>query len=240
MSLAKNLQRGLKKEMNFHAAWMPVANSFRVGTYGLVEGGVLRPLGHITDDFGVDIGELETGNTTTLDFESKGVTTIRAVAGAEVPAFPDVGSLDAELTFLFSDSDSVVLKTPTLDYRSMPSVQKVANQIAKLDEWSRSFRVVSGVYEAGNSVVLLASEANTKITFDGKVSALEQILRGNGKVDFEFSVSSEKSFRSIGKQGVIGLSLFRLGWFDRVKLLAEGKDADIDEGANWTELEEDI
>ena len=158
MGLAKSFQKSVKKDLKFHAAWIPVANTFRVGTYGLVEGGVLRSLGHITDDFGIDIGELEKGNATTLDFESKGVTTIRTVAGLKVDAFPDAGDVDAGLAFEFSDSDSVVLKTPVLDYRSMPSVQKVANQLAKHDDWSNSYRVVSGIYKARTSVVLLASE----------------------------------------------------------------------------------
>jgi hypothetical protein len=39
--LAKTFNQSIKKEVNAYAAWFPVTNTFKIGDYGLIEGGVL-------------------------------------------------------------------------------------------------------------------------------------------------------------------------------------------------------
>lgn len=240
MSLAKNFQKQLHAQLKIHAAWMPVANTFQIGTYGLVEGGVLRPLGHVSNDFGVTIGPtLTSPSTGPCTFESKGVQTVRTVAGAKVDAFPDLGTVDAKLTFRFESRDSVLFRAAALEHEHMSSVVNVANQLKENADWSKRFRVVSGLYSAAASVVLLASEANTEIAFDANVAALKAIEAGDAKLDFGVSTSSERCFRSVGKKGVIGLSLFRIGLFGGLKLL--NTDLQLDESTGWgDELEDDL
>ena len=238
MSLAKNFQKQHHAQVKIHAAWLPVANTFEIGTYGIVEGGVLRPLGHITGDFGVEVGEIKPGGSSKFAFSSAGVTTIKTVAGAQVDSFPDVGELEAKLTFSFKDKDSVVLKAPEITHDSMVSIRTVAKKLAAQDDWRRTFRVVSGTYRADDSIILLASEAETKIAFNAKVSALKAIQGGSGTVDFELSSSSERSLHFIGKSGVIGLALFKLNWLNRVDVLAEAEELDVE--TDWEELSDDI
>lgn len=240
MSLAKNFQKQLHNELNIHAAWMPVANSIKVGTYGLFEGGVLRPMGHITNDFGIQIGELQQSATTNASFASAGVTTIRTVAEVEVDSFASAGDVEAKLSFTFKDKDSVLLKTPALTEFRMESIPTVAKALAEHPDWDKGYRVVSAVHEAEDSVVLLAGEAGTKIELNAAASALQQLEGGKGSVEFEFSTSSERSWRSIGKPGVIGISLFKLGWFNKIKLLAEQEDIKIEYSEDWTELDDDL
>jgi hypothetical protein len=238
MGLADTFQRELRAQLRFHAAWYPVANTFRVGTYGLVEGGVLRPLGHVADDFGVDLGESQASPAAGPSaFESAGVVTVRTVAGAAVNALPDVGDLDAKLSFTFKNANSAVFKAATLTLEEMPSVNRVAHLLAGHPTWEKRFRIVSGVYRAEAPVVLIASEAGTTVAFDGKVSALKLIEGGNADVSFNISSSSEKCFRTAGKPGVVGLALFRVGWFGGPKVLG---DAPVDDGKNWPALEDDI
>ncbi len=40
MSLAKNFNEALHNELTIYAAWYPVANTLKLGDFGLIEGGV--------------------------------------------------------------------------------------------------------------------------------------------------------------------------------------------------------
>lgn len=241
MSLAKTFESQLHKQAAIHAAWLPVLNTFRVGTYGLMEGGVLRPLGHIKDDFGVDPGALESSPAAGATFESEGVTTVRTVAGVEVPAFSQVGDSEAKLSYTFKRKDSVLFRAPELTLSQMPSIQLVANQLQQKRQvgWRRAYRVVSAVYHAKGPLVLLASEANTTISFEGKASALKQIEAASAAVEFEASASSQRSFRVAGKAGVVGLGLFKLGLFGGPQHLAVA-NAPVELGTDWSDVEDDV
>ncbi len=245
MSLAKTFQRQLHQQTKIHAAWLPVLNTFRVGTYGLMEGGVLRPLGHIADDFGVELGKLEKSPTGGATFESEGVVTTRTVANVEVPNFSGAGDGEAKLSYTFKRKDSVLFKAPELTLTQLPSIAAVANQLQqKLGVgWRRAYRVVSGVYSASSPLILLASEADTTISFEGKASALKQIEAASAAVEFETSASSERSFRVAGKAGIVGLGLFKLALFGGPSVLAKKAsptDAQFETGEAWTDIEDDL
>jgi hypothetical protein len=47
MGTARDFDDILKRELNIHAAWLPVTNTFRLGDYGIVSDGVLVPMGNI-------------------------------------------------------------------------------------------------------------------------------------------------------------------------------------------------
>jgi len=242
MSLAKNFQRQLHHEIQIHAAWFPVANTFKVGTYGLVEGGVLKAAGHITDDFGIPVGEIDQASTgRPIAFQSAGVTTSYFAAGGKVDALPQAGDLDAKLSFKFNEKDSVLFRASALALESMRSVQTVADKLANLKKWRSAFRVVSGVYRAQSPVVMLAAEAGTEVTFDAKVSALKAIEGGDASAAFSLSLTNQRSFSFTGTPGVVGLSVFRLGFFGHLHLLGPEGNARIESGAAWgPDLDDDL
>jgi hypothetical protein len=242
MSLAKNFQRELHNQIQIHAAWFPVANTFKIGTYGLIEGGVLKAAGHITDDFGIPVGEIDRASTgKPVAFQSAGVSTSYFAAGGKVDALPQVADADAKLTFKFSAKDSVLYRSSALSVESMRSVQTVADKLGALRKWRSAFRVVSGVYRAESPVVLLASEAGTEISFDAKVSALKALQGGDASASYSLSLSNQRSFSFTGTPGVVGLSLFKLGWFGSLKLLGPEGTAQVDAGSTWgADLEDDL
>jgi len=49
---AKRFSKLLHKEIDVHAAWLPISNTFRVGDYGLISDAVFATLGNI-EEFGV-------------------------------------------------------------------------------------------------------------------------------------------------------------------------------------------
>ena len=77
------------------------------------------------------------------------------------------------------------------------------------------------------------------IDFTGKVSALKAIQGGSAGVEFAYNSSNNSSLKFLGKQGVIGLRLFKIGLFDRVKLLS-GDDSGFTIDDSMDKLDNDL
>ncbi|MDP6555070.1 MAG: hypothetical protein QGF59_04865 [Pirellulaceae bacterium] len=226
MSLAKNFNKALHGQLKIYAAWYPVANTFNVGDFGLIDGGVFRRLGDVSE-FGVDF-QTASGKPASIDFASAGTRSIRTVAGVEVPALSEIGEVEAKLTFDFSQANSNVIKA-SLDVLEMQNIYQVSRQLAKHDDWEKRFKIVWAVYTGKQCVIISTSEAGTKVEFSGKANLLQQIEAGQVEVSPSIESSSDRVFKSVGKTGVVGLGLFKLGWFDRVKVLAAGDRIDEDD-----------
>ena len=48
MSIARQFNKVIRKELRVHAAWMPIANNFKLGDYGLIDNGVFVRRGNIS------------------------------------------------------------------------------------------------------------------------------------------------------------------------------------------------
>ena len=46
MGTARAFDRILKSELNIHAAWLPITNTFSVGDFGLISDGVFAKMGN--------------------------------------------------------------------------------------------------------------------------------------------------------------------------------------------------
>lgn len=108
MGTARDFDNLLKRELNIHAAWLPVTNTFKLGDYGLFSDGVLVKAGNIKDDFGVPFAPAA-GPPLKLDFKSKGTSIIRTTASGTVAVLPEE-DVDATLTVEFSSESSFLVK----------------------------------------------------------------------------------------------------------------------------------
>jgi hypothetical protein len=230
-----------------YAAWYPLAQVYELGDYGLIQDGVFQKLGNVrdlaSDGFTTAIRS-STGPSTSVDYVSAKTKTIKMVAGAEVPQLPD-GAVGASLAYQFEKANSFVVKAAAMTVKQMDNVREIADGLAKLrknDKWTHAYRVVSATYTAEDALVLLAREANTKVEFSGEVSALKALNAGSIKVAPSVTSSSEAVLKSIGKSGILGLSLFKLNfWSSTPQLLKAGEkkeDYELEECRD--ELKDDI
>jgi hypothetical protein len=91
---ARLFSKILHKEIDVHAAWVPVTNTFGLGDYGVISDGVFVKMGNI-DEYGVTFRKAG-GDPSRLKFRSDGTTVRRFVGGAETQAMPPA-DLDAKL-----------------------------------------------------------------------------------------------------------------------------------------------
>ena len=82
MSLARHLDRVLRRNLGMHVAWVPIATRYSLGDYGLRRGGVFEPIGNISE-YGVE-SETATGREVALDFVSSDATSVRVMGEADV------------------------------------------------------------------------------------------------------------------------------------------------------------
>ncbi|RYZ31552.1 MAG: hypothetical protein EOP49_38800, partial [Sphingobacteriales bacterium] len=65
MGLAAQFESIIERQLNVHAAWVPITTPYKLGDYGLISDGVFQKLGNIQDDFDVTFTE-GTGPEATL------------------------------------------------------------------------------------------------------------------------------------------------------------------------------
>jgi hypothetical protein len=222
MGTASRFDEILKDELNIHAAWIPIANTFRVGDYGLISEGVLVKAGNIKDDFGVSF-KTKPGKPTKINFTSKGTKLVRVAGDVEVKAFAD-DTVDAKLTIEFSNTNSFLLKA-SLNCFEMQDLANVAKKLAASKPWRRSYTVVSAAYSSKDCALISSKAANSSIELSGKANALKQFDLGAASIGIQASQKHDIGLDLVGEAGVIGLALFKLPmlWGSSPKLLAEGK-----------------
>lgn len=216
MGLAKDFNGIIEGQLNVQAAWLPVTNTFALGDYGIISDGVFVRIGNISE-FAIPF-ERAKGNTATIDFTSSDVRIFKLAGGAEVNVIP-AGAVDAKVTLKFQKERSFVVKAPVINVMQMQNVQQVAQQLKKVDGWRRVWKVVFQVYETENALVLSNVSADTEVSFDGEVSALNQLKLANAGLGF--SATKALGLDVHGQQGIIALGLFKLNLFGNVHVLSE-------------------
>src|SRR4051794_5809266 len=86
MGIAAQFSKHLHGEIGAYAAWLPVANNFGIGDYGLVSDGVFNRMGNISE-FDVHAAGVDT-NAVKLDFKSEGTRVVSFLGEFEVDALP--------------------------------------------------------------------------------------------------------------------------------------------------------
>jgi len=209
MGIAKDFNRVIHDQLDVHAAWLPVTNTFRLGDFGVISDGVFVRMGNVESDFGVAV-DAQAGAPTKLDFKSDSVRTIRIVAGAEVAVWPG-DDVDASLKIEFGKEKSFYLKAPTLTVNEMASPFLVAQALATKPRFDAGkFKVLSALYSGEGCVILSSRAKNASVELNGKAGALKKLEVGSAEAGFSLGSKTGVGLEIVGAAGVVGLRMFRL------------------------------
>lgn len=210
MGLAAQFETIVERQLNVHAAWLPVTNPYRLGDYGLMSDGVFQKLGNIKDDFGVSTTEIN-GEEASLNFVSENTIVVDASTGAEITLNPEA-ELKANITFKFQNDKSFLVKAPVITVSVIENVNQVAQQLKKADGWRNKYKVVFQVYVAENPLIISTNEGGTEVTVGGEGSAPKQFNVGKASANFSLKTTRALGLEITGKTGVVALGLFKLNW----------------------------
>jgi hypothetical protein len=235
MGTASHFNRILHRELEIYAAWLPVTNAFELGDYGVVSDGVFVKMGHI-NEFKVDFNR-ESGTPSSIDFKSEGTSLFRLVGDAQVDALPD-SDIEAKLKIQFSHENSFLIKA-ALSMEQMININQVARKLNQADGWRRKFRVISHIYTGNDCTIISSRAANSEITLSGTASAIKQLELGKASAELSITSTKDIGLELMGKSGIVGLRMFKLGLFGGPRVL--GPDDDVPLEYNWAaELEDDV
>jgi hypothetical protein len=196
----------LHKEIDVHAAWMPVANNFQLGDYGVISDGVLVKMGNIAE-YGVSFAAAA-APPIRLKFRSDGTRVRRFAGGAEINAMPPA-DIDAKLVVEFDAADSFYLDAH-LTAEAMENLAQVGRALHDAVGWKRKYRVVHSTYTGQNCTILSSRSANSKVEISGKASALQQLELGHADAGLTVSDEDSVGLDVVGVTGVVGLRMFKL------------------------------
>jgi hypothetical protein len=207
MGLPNQFNDIIQRDLNVHAAWLPITQNYSLGDYGLISDGVFSKLGNISE-FNVPFQQ-STGPSVSINYKSDISRVTKFAGGTVVQAIPAT-AIDAKVTLKFDKAQSILIKSPSIKVTAIGNVQQVANQLKKTDGWKRKWTVVFETYHAEEPVVMSTKEAGTEISFTGDAAALESL--NLGKTGLSFSVEGNKTIGLDfqGKAGIIALGLFKL------------------------------
>ena len=238
MGLPNQFNDIIQKDLNVHAAWLPITQNYNLGDYGLIADGVFSKLGNIKE-FNVPF-EQTTGPSVSIDYSSANTRVTKFAGGAEVSTIP-AGAIDAKISFLFEKAQSFLIKSPVINVSAIENVQQVAAKLKNTKGWRRKWKVVYQIYFAQDAVVISTVDSDTEISFSGNASALKDLKIGNAGV--EFSAKKKLGLDIQGKAGVIGLGLFKLKLIGGNTVFMseeEKKQTDVFEDLNKVVLENDL
>jgi hypothetical protein len=208
MGIAKDFNKVIHKEIDVHAAWLPVTNTFKLGDFGMISDGVFVRMGSVESDFGVGF-ETQAGDGTRLDFKSDQVRSVRIVAGAEVAVWPG-DYVGATLKIEFRREKSFYLKA-ALSVTEMASPFAVAQALSGKPGWDAGkFKVLSAVYTGKGCVILSSRASNASFEVAGKAGALKQLDVGSAEGALTVASKSGMGLEILGATGVVGLRMFRV------------------------------
>lgn len=211
MGLAHKYAEILARELECRAVWPPIANTVALGDFGLMSGGVFVPLGNVTRDFGVAIDRRPESQRARFDFVSRFTSTRRTVAGGVVAAFPDE-PVEAELCFEFEDAASLVLKAGELSTQEIGNSAAILGILRDMPGWRRRYRLVRQVWSCRRALVLSSLDAMAKVSLRATASVLRRVEIGDVDSDVSVTSGSGVGLEIIGRAGVLGVGLVRIGW----------------------------
>ena len=225
--LAKSYEKAIYKELQAHAAWLPVTNTLKVGDYGFFEGGVFRSIGNLSAKYPELELKIEQGPSTKIDFTSKGTKTFKLNANGEATdSFARLGDAKASLKFEFTKENSVVVKIKEITVDQLQNIEEVSDYLVSKGGWKKKYKVISAAYTGKECLVVCAREAGTEIQISGSANLLKAVESGKADAGLEISSSKSSAFNSVGESGVVALRMFKLNWLGKLKLLRDNQVPD--------------
>jgi hypothetical protein len=239
MGIANTYNRIIRRELETHAAWFPITNTFALGDFGVVDGGIFTRIGNISS-LGIKEWKEKSGPASKINFSSSSVTAVRVEAGGEVDVFSG-GSVAAQLKFRFKRKGAVVLKAAAITSLEIDETFIVAEALHRNPSWRKHYRFVNRVYVAQNPLILASRKKDTEVTLTGDAKALEAIDLGDLNVNVGVSADSQLALEINGRSGTIGLGLARVKSVGKsTRAIGHaGSHVEIEEDTDWDDEPED-
>tara|TARA_R110002072_G_scaffold1428_6_gene12047 strand:+ start:3203 stop:3994 length:792 start_codon:yes stop_codon:yes gene_type:complete len=226
MGIARKFNKLLHDEIRVHAAWLPITNTFEIGDYGVISEGVFTRLGNVSE-FGTPEAAIAAGPSSSIDFTSKGASTVRLVADAEVDSLPDT-DVSARIRIHFENENSFIVKAQ-LTSEEIRNKNEVAKAAFQHPEWRSRYKIVTSIFSAENCVFIASNSAGAEVEFGGTAKALKTFELGKVEAGIALTNFRDIGLEVVGAMGALGLRMVRKRWL--------GLGAIPVEKANFTNLD---
>lgn len=236
MTIVSQTSHAIRSQLAAHVAWMPLANTFELGDFGLVRGGLFGKLGNIAK-LGVEFTR-QSKPGTRFEFRSEGAVDV-VIAGAGA-ANVHAAKLGASVKFYFRDENSVLLRAKTIELQEMDDLLSVAKQLHTHPDWRWKYRVVRKIWHAENGVFITTGAGGADIEFTGSASAIEQLCLGDARAEVSVKCATNVGLSLIGQSGPVALGLFRVRLGGDPTLLDFGSpgtppEVSVDSDPDWSD-----
>jgi hypothetical protein len=212
MSVAKIYSAAIRKNLRSIANWEPDAER-KVGDYGVIEDGVFKYLGHITDHLNTKPAFAETLVSGEKAYQSKGITHSISQLGAGIG--PDGSEwIHAGLSLKFSGDEAVLFKMVFEKRTRLTNTGLLASEIIRQYEsgyWELHWVVVIETTTAKSCLIMASETANTEFHLEAKVTKLEEINLSHPELNFAAERHSQQNVNmKLGSPSTPLLSVARL------------------------------
>jgi hypothetical protein len=207
MSLARNAARVIRQQLRAHVAWLPLANNFELGDFGVISGGIFTRLGnvrHLGCKFGVRVTD-----GAPFEFRSGGTTemAIKVDAKGELGANVDA---EAGLRIAFAGAESLYLRAAEIKVQEMDELLPVAAVLRNHSQWRLRYRVIHRLWVGRDAIFITSAESDALIELRGSAEAIAGVQRGRVNLDLKVHNKTNVGLDLIGHTGPIALGLFRV------------------------------
>ncbi|MBK7829946.1 hypothetical protein [Nannocystis sp.] len=207
MSLASSAARVIRQQLRAHVAWLPLANNFELGDFGVVSGGVFTRLGNVRS-LGVRFKTRSTAGAP-FEFRSGGTTEVTLDADAKLDI---AAGLDASagLRIAFASAESLFLRAAEIVISEIDELLPVAAVLRNHSQWRLRYRVVHKVWTGHDAIFITSAESDAVIDLRGSLEAIQGLRQGRANLDLQVHNKTNVGLDLIGHTGPIALGLFRV------------------------------
>ncbi|HEX6242643.1 MAG TPA: hypothetical protein VFZ61_17135 [Polyangiales bacterium] len=206
MGLANEIAAVLRRQLKCHVAWLPIANTFALGDYGVFSHGVFTKLGNV-QDLKVSFREA-TSPAAKIDFISDETKVMNLVGDVAVDVIPEV-AVNAKIKVEFQKANAFLLRAKTVKVHEIQNVAQAMQALRDHPSWRRAYKLVAKVWIAERAALLTTTAANTSVTLAGSVPALKQFGLGDVSAELRVGTTRELGLQILGTTGVVGLGLVK-------------------------------
>lgn len=207
MSIIRRASRVIRQQLRANIAWLPLANNFELGDFGVFSGGVFTRLGNIRG-LGVDFDSQRSAGPP-FDFRSDGTTEVRVAAAADGNLTARVTG-EAGLKIAFARADSLYLHAAEIEVAEIRELLPVAAALRRHPQWRMRYRVVHRVWSAIGGIFITSQQGDADIELSGTVEEVGRLQSGRGSLGVQVHSKRNVGLDLIGHDGPIALGLFRV------------------------------
>jgi hypothetical protein len=171
----------VKKQTHYYPL-LPPDKSVSLGDFGVVEDGEFIREGNMFDDFGFEVKGLKGKGLQTFDFKEE--------ANFDASVNPSVkfpGNVDASIQIVFISDSSVFFSFNVCKSSEVKNYLALEEKVLELyneNKWNKNYFVITGLFEADKSTIILAEGNNAKITLEANAPIEATIPMAQIKSDF--------------------------------------------------------